>query len=162
MQSVSLTLRDLKPQPLVRRRRATLELWRRDLETHLRYMVDERSIHHAVAPRIQSMLDYINSELTTLVTPSGSGTVEIEAGRFFYLLVNLDLRGDALKRKNDDKVLNERVLRLKSIVRTGHDVLRLPSDLKILRSELQKAVNRKDEKRHAAILAQWNKRQPTK
>jgi hypothetical protein len=156
MQSVALTVRDLRPQPIAKAERAAFYRWRGVLEQHWRELAEECAANNRGEATCLSTLSFIDDQFRAIAVEDDK-RVELEAGRYWYFLVNVELRRHRIKSQNDDAHWAKRLQKLGLHIKKGYDVVRWPSPFLKLRNELQTAVNQKDEVSHSRILKRWQK-----
>jgi len=156
MKSVALTVRDLRPQPLVKAKCAPFLRWRQTLDRHWRELADERTANDRGETTCRNTLRFIDEQLPAISTDDDKDVL-LEAGKFWYLLVNIELSMYRVKSQNDDLLRAAKLRRLTQHIKKGYGMVRWTRPFLKLRGELQKAVTNKDEAAHLRILNQWHK-----
>ncbi|NQW50979.1 MAG: hypothetical protein HQ465_07060 [Rhodospirillales bacterium] len=155
MKSVALTVRDLRPQPIVKAKRAPFLRWRQTLDRHWRELADERTVNNRGETTCRNTLRFIDEQLLAISTDGGKDVL-LEAGKFWYLLVNIELAMHRVKSQNDDLLRAAKLQRLAQHIKRGYGMAQWTRPFLKLRGELQKAVTKKDEAAHLRILKQWH------
>jgi hypothetical protein len=127
MESVEITLRNLRPQPVGTVNAAGFDRWRIQILEDLKRLEEIRSSAHKIEQRLRNMASFIEQQIPLISQEEGNKVI-VNAGQFHWFLVKLEQRQEGMKAQLDpsDPFVSEIDPGLRKRIKSGWSLLKVP------------------------------------
>jgi hypothetical protein len=143
MESVEITVRNMRPQPVGTATAERFDAWRTSVLIELKRLETIRTANHKIERRLQSMGSFIEQQIPLMTRPKGRNVI-VDAGQFHWFLVKLEQRQEGMKAQLDpsDPFISEIDPGLRKRIKAGWRLLKVPRSFEALVEKLNEQLRK--------------------
>ena len=143
MESVEITVRKMRPQPVGTATAERCDAWRTSVLTDLRRLETIRTANHKIERRLQSMALFVEQQIPLMTRTKGKNVI-VNAGPFHWCLVTLEQRQEGMKAQLDpaDPFISQIDPGLRKRIKAGWRLLTVPRSFDALVEKLNEQLRK--------------------